>query len=51
VGRIEQRRTGAHADLGQLSQSIECHFRPLREFVVNASDYGSHADIAVAFTR
>ena len=30
---------------------IECHFRPLREFVVNASDYVSHADVAVAFRR
>jgi len=30
---------------------IECHFRPLREFVVNASDYASHADVAVAFRR
>ena len=28
---------------------IECHFRPLREFVINASDYASHADVAVAF--
>ena len=30
---------------------IECHFRPLREFVVNASDYASHTDVAVAFRR
>jgi hypothetical protein len=30
---------------------IECHFRPLREFVVNASDYASHADVAIAFRR
>jgi hypothetical protein len=30
---------------------IECHFRPLREFVLNASDYTSHADVAVAFRR
>ena len=30
---------------------IECHFRPLREFVLNASDYASHADVAVAFRR
>ena len=30
---------------------IECHFRPLREFVVNASDYASHADVAVGFRR
>jgi DDE superfamily endonuclease/Homeodomain-like domain len=30
---------------------IECHFRPLREFVINASDYASHADVAVAFRR
>jgi homeodomain-containing protein/DDE superfamily endonuclease len=28
---------------------IECHFRPLREFVLNASDYASHADVAIAF--
>jgi transposase len=28
---------------------IECHFRPLREFVLNASDYISHADVAIAF--
>ena len=30
---------------------IECHFRPLREFVVSASDYPSHTDVAVAFRR
>src|SRR5436190_3175983 len=30
---------------------MECHFRPLREFVVNASDYASHIDVAVAFRR
>ena len=30
---------------------IECHFRPLREFVLNASDYASHAEVAVAFRR
>jgi len=30
---------------------IECHFRPLREFVLNTSDYASHADVAVAFRR
>ena len=30
---------------------IECHFQPLREFVLNASDYASHADVAVAFRR
>jgi hypothetical protein len=30
---------------------IECHFRPLREFVINASDYASHTDVAVAFHR
>jgi hypothetical protein len=30
---------------------IECHFRPQREFVVNASDYASHADVSVAFRR
>ncbi len=30
---------------------IECHFRPLREFVINASDYSSHAEVAVAFRR
>ncbi|HEY3059583.1 MAG TPA: transposase [Chloroflexota bacterium] len=30
---------------------IECHFRPLREFALNASDYASHAEVAVAFQR
>jgi transposase len=30
---------------------IECHFRPLREFVLNASDYASHAEVAAAFRR
>jgi hypothetical protein len=30
---------------------IECQFRPLREFVLNASDYASHSDVAVAFRR
>jgi Homeodomain-like domain/DDE superfamily endonuclease len=30
---------------------IECHFRPLREFVLNASDYSSHREVAVAFRR
>ena len=30
---------------------IECHFRPLREFVINASDYASHSEVAVAFRR
>jgi hypothetical protein len=30
---------------------IECHFQPLREFVLNASDYASHAEVAVAFRR
>jgi len=30
---------------------IECHFQPLREFVLNASDYGSHAAVAIAFRR
>jgi transposase len=30
---------------------IECHFRPLREFVLNASDYATHAEVAVAFRR
>jgi DDE superfamily endonuclease len=28
---------------------IECHFQPVREFVLNASDYASHADVAAAF--
>jgi transposase len=28
---------------------IECHFQPMREFVLNASDYANHADVAVAF--
>jgi DDE superfamily endonuclease len=30
---------------------IECHFQPMREFVLNASDYTSHAEIASAFRR
>ena len=30
---------------------IECHFRLLREFVLNTSDYTSHADVAIAFRR
>jgi len=30
---------------------IECHFRPLREFVLNASDYTSHAEVGRAFRR
>ena len=30
---------------------IECHFQPLREFVLNASDYASHADVAHALRR
>jgi DDE superfamily endonuclease len=30
---------------------IEDHFRPLREFVLNASDNARHADVAVAFRR
>jgi DDE superfamily endonuclease len=30
---------------------IECHFQPLREFVINASDYSTHADLASAFRR
>jgi hypothetical protein len=30
---------------------IECHFQPLREFVLNASDYTSHREVAVAFRR
>jgi hypothetical protein len=30
---------------------IECHFRPLREFVLNASDYASHPEVARAFRR
>ena len=34
-----------------LFNRIECHFQPLREFVLNASDYASHADVAVAFRR
>lgn len=28
---------------------IECHFQPLREFVLNASDYQSHLEVAKAF--
>jgi len=28
---------------------IECHFQPRREFVLNASDYTSHAEVAKAF--
>ncbi|MBV8714997.1 MAG: IS630 family transposase [Chloroflexi bacterium] len=30
---------------------IECHFQPMREFVLNASDHASHAEVAVAFRR
>jgi hypothetical protein len=30
---------------------IECHFRPLREFVLNVSDYSSHGQVAVTFRR
>jgi hypothetical protein len=30
---------------------IECHFQPLREFVINASDYASHHEVARAFRR
>ena len=30
---------------------IECHVQPLREFVLNASDSASHAEVAVAFRR
>jgi transposase len=30
---------------------IECHFRPLREFVLYASDHTSHAEVALAFRR
>jgi transposase len=30
---------------------IECHFQPLREFVLNASDYASHGEVAIAFRR
>ena len=30
---------------------IECHFQPLREFVFNAADYASHADVARALRR
>jgi transposase len=30
---------------------IECHFRPLRECVLNASEYASHAEVALAFRR
>ena len=30
---------------------IECHFQPLREFVLNAADYASHADVARALRR
>jgi hypothetical protein len=28
---------------------IDCHFRPVRESVLNASDYTGHADVALAF--
>ena len=34
-----------------LLNRIDATFRPLREFVLNASDYASHADVAVAFRR
>jgi transposase len=30
---------------------IECHFQPLREFVLNAADHASHADVARALRR
>jgi transposase len=30
---------------------IECHFQPLREFVLNAADYASHAEVARALQR
>ena len=30
---------------------IECHFQPLREFVLNAADYPSHAEVARALRR
>jgi DDE superfamily endonuclease len=30
---------------------IECHFQPLREFVLNASDFRRHADVARAVHR
>ena len=30
---------------------IECQFQPLRELVINASDYASHAEVAHAFRR
>src|SRR5262245_28865612 len=51
VGCPAQRRTGAHADLRELLESHRVQFRALREFVLNASDYTSHADVAVAFRR
>ena len=30
---------------------IECHFQPLRELVINASDYATHTELASAFRR
>jgi hypothetical protein len=30
---------------------IECQFQPLREFVINASDYASHGEVGRAFRR
>ena len=30
---------------------IECEFQPLREFVINASGYPGHAEVARAFRR
>lgn len=30
---------------------IECHFQPLREFVLNASDYATHAEVSTALQR
>jgi hypothetical protein len=30
---------------------IECHFQPLREFVLNAADYANHTEVATALRR
>jgi DDE superfamily endonuclease len=30
---------------------IECHFRPVREFVLNASDCSTYSEVALAFRR
>jgi hypothetical protein len=51
MGRAAQRRTGCEPTSASHFNRIECHFQPLREFVLNASDYARHTDVAVAFRR